>query len=76
MANSGVDMTGVTNSSSASEKSVVMLGWVSAEPKALGCAHCESSPAGVVRKPSFSIPRWMPVNVPTVPDCSRRSRLF
>ena len=48
------------NSSSASEKSVVILGCVSAEPKHFGCSEIERCPVGSIRRPSFSIPLVIP----------------
>jgi hypothetical protein len=51
------------NSSSASEKSVVMLGWVKAEPRPTGCGVCASLPLASTRRLSFSSPRRIPVRV-------------
>ena len=52
-------LTGVMNSSSASEKSVVIEGWVNAEPKASGWPVCASMPSWSALRLSFSIPRWI-----------------
>ena len=54
------DEGSVINSSSASEKSVVILGCVSAEPKLMGCSEIERYPVGSTRRPSFSIPLAIP----------------
>jgi hypothetical protein len=55
------DEGSVINSSSASEKSVVILGCVSAEPKHFGCSEIERCPVGSTRRLSFSIPLVIPV---------------
>src|SRR5258708_30982507 len=51
------------SSSCDSLKSVVMCGWVSAEPSASGCAVIASLPSGRTRRLSFSMPRRMPFSV-------------
>src|SRR5262245_17699087 len=60
----------VTNSSWDSLKSVVMCGWVSAEPSASGCGVRASLPSACVRRLSFSRPRRMPCSV--AGDSARR----
>ena len=52
-------LTGVMNSNRASEKSVVIDGWVSAEPNASGWLVCASMPFWSARRLSFSMPRWI-----------------
>ena len=52
----------VMNSSSASEKSVVIFGWVSADPSTLGCGVLARWPLASTLRLSFSMPRAMPVN--------------
>src|SRR5712691_10563424 len=49
--------TPVISSISASLKSVVMCGCLSAEPSAAGCGVSASAPSGLTRRDSFSIPR-------------------
>jgi len=51
--------TPVISSISASLKSVVMCGCLSAEPSARGCGVKASAPSGRTRRLSFSIPRRM-----------------
>jgi len=53
--------TPVISSISASLKSVVMCGCLSAEPSAAGCGVSASAPSGRTRRDSFSIPRFKPV---------------
>src|SRR5262245_41132645 len=48
------------SSSCASLKSVVMCGWVSAEPSCGGCGVVASAPSGRTRRLSFSMPRRSP----------------
>lgn len=48
------------NSSKDSLKSVVICGWVKADPRLDGCGALESVPLGSTLKDSLSIPRRMP----------------
>ncbi len=52
--------TPVISSISASLKSVVMCGCLSAEPSDAGCGVSASAPSGRTRSDSFSIPRFRP----------------
>src|SRR5437762_13916494 len=45
------------SSSCDSLKSVVMCGWLSADPNAAGCGVSANLPSGLTRRLSFSIPR-------------------
>ena len=61
------------SSSCDSLKSVVMRGWVSAEPSCAGCGVVASAPSGRTRRLSFSMPRRRPVNT-SRGNASSRSR--
>jgi ABC-type sugar transport system permease subunit len=63
------------NSSSASEKSVVILGWVNAAPSAAGCGVLARWPLASTLRLSFSIPRAMPVNRSAFAGLLNRSSL-
>ena len=67
-------LTGVINSSKASEKSVVIDGCVMAEPKAAGCGLRASFPEASVRRLSFSIPRLSSVNREVLFARSKKAR--
>ena len=54
---SASECTPVISSSWLSLKSVVMFGWVSAEPSATGCGVSASEPSARTRRLSFSMPR-------------------
>ena len=63
------------NSSSASEKSVVIFGWVSADPSTLGCGVLARWPLASTLRLSFSMPRAMPVNRSAFAGLLNRSSL-
>ena len=59
---------GVTISSRASEKSVVIAGWVSAAPSASGWFSREIAPFGRTRSDSFSRPMRRPAKTSAAPS--------
>src|SRR6201999_1555611 len=71
---------GVTNSMSASEKSVVMCSLVNGAPSASGWRVCAIMPSGETRSDSFSTPLRPPRNTARSPEltspASRRSKLL
>ena len=68
---SASECTPVISSSWLSLKSVVMFGWVSAEPSATGCGVSASEPSARTRRLSFSMPRR---RLPSAPAGSERRR--
>ena len=56
MASATESQGGVTSSVRASEKSVVICGWVNGDPSTGGCGNCEILPSGDTRRLSFSRP--------------------
>ena len=68
-----LECTPVISSTWDSQKSVVMCGWVSADPRANGCGVNASVLSSLARRLSFSMPRRMPASEPGESRSRRRS---